>query len=539
VNIYVAGCGALGSQIAMHLALNDDVTFILIDNDRVGSENIGTSAYDRHQVNMMKATALSELLWLRGCAFTEPQVRFIDHSLVVNHEHLIIDTFDNISARECTCGMSTIHVGVSVDRTGIILWDDSYTLPEEQEGGNPVCFPAGTMILSEKGYIPIEEIEVGDRVLTHRLRWKRVTETHSSIGDTVIIKGHGHLGLEVTHNHPFYIKERGKRIRVGPERHSEYIWGEPKWIMASNLRGGMFWASPAQIPPLPIPKIGGRGLKFTPMFWWYIGHWLAEGCFAGNGQLMSYCAHKESDTIEKILYPLNGEAWKTGGEELHFRRNDRPYGTAASFTTAHKGLIRWVDENFSHGARFKRLPGWVYGMKEYKRRALLSGYLMGDGYWMENRGGCSLPRQTCQTVSRALAFSIRTLATTLGYSVSVHDRTPIKDTILGRRVNISPAYGIAWTPRAKLKHTYFVDGLAWSRIRSVKEGRRAIEVFNLSVKDDESYVVEGIVVHNCTHLLGRRILRLTATYAANVIERWLETGEKRNALVTEKDVVRL
>lgn len=138
MNIYIAGCGALGSQISMHLALND-VRFILIDNDRVGQENIGTSAYDRHQAGMPKANALAELLWLRGCADTEPQIRFVDATIKTRDEYLIIDSFDNVQARSHTCGLNTVHVGVSTDRTGIILWDDSYTLPEEPEGGNPVC----------------------------------------------------------------------------------------------------------------------------------------------------------------------------------------------------------------------------------------------------------------------------------------------------------------------------------------------------------------------------------------------------------------
>src|SRR6266536_6640521 len=34
--------------------------------------------------------------------------------------------------------------------------------------------------------------------------------------------------------------------------------------------------------------------------------------------------------------------------------------------------------------------------------------------------------------------------------------------------------------------------------RSVAPGRRNVEVFNLSVEQDESYVADGIVVHNCT-----------------------------------------
>lgn len=39
------------------------------------------------------------------------------------------------------------------------------------------CFAKGTYILTEKGYIPIEDISVGDKVLTHKGRWRKVTAT--------------------------------------------------------------------------------------------------------------------------------------------------------------------------------------------------------------------------------------------------------------------------------------------------------------------------------------------------------------------------
>ena len=42
---------------------------------------------------------------------------------------------------------------------------------------SPDCFPAGTMVLTSTGYCPIEQIAVGDIVLTHRQRWRRVTQT--------------------------------------------------------------------------------------------------------------------------------------------------------------------------------------------------------------------------------------------------------------------------------------------------------------------------------------------------------------------------
>lgn len=57
-------------------------------------------------------------------------------------------------------------------------------------GGSP-CFPAGTLILTSEHLKPIEEIKVGDMVLTHRNRWRRVTATGSKIADTIVLRGNG------------------------------------------------------------------------------------------------------------------------------------------------------------------------------------------------------------------------------------------------------------------------------------------------------------------------------------------------------------
>jgi Hint domain len=40
---------------------------------------------------------------------------------------------------------------------------------------SPACFPAGTLILADRGLIPIEDIKVGDRVLTHEVGGRGVT----------------------------------------------------------------------------------------------------------------------------------------------------------------------------------------------------------------------------------------------------------------------------------------------------------------------------------------------------------------------------
>lgn len=88
--------------------------------------------------------------------------------------------------------------------------------PREACGSRPVglawfspdCFPAGTMILTREGYRPIEEVAIGDDVLTHEKRWRRVTATMSTVRPIVRLRGHGHPGLLVSAEHPFLARRR-------------------------------------------------------------------------------------------------------------------------------------------------------------------------------------------------------------------------------------------------------------------------------------------------------------------------------------------
>ncbi|MFN2592335.1 MAG: DNA cytosine methyltransferase [Candidatus Dormibacteria bacterium] len=66
-----------------------------------------------------------------------------------------------------------------------------------------------------------------------------------------------------------------------------------------------------------------------------------------------------------------------------------------------------------------------------------------------------------------------------------------------------------WTHSPDPAHarTFVEDGCRWGPVRSCTAGHPETLVYNLSVADDESYVADGIVVHNCTtHSLsgGRR-----------------------------------
>lgn len=85
------------------------------------------------------------------------------------------------------------------------------------------CFVAGTPVYTKEGYKPIEEIQIGDMVLTHECRFRKVLDTmcHQTNKLVHIDFGYDHDKIVCTPNHPFYAKT---------ENDDNY-----KWVAAKDL----------------------------------------------------------------------------------------------------------------------------------------------------------------------------------------------------------------------------------------------------------------------------------------------------------------
>lgn len=102
-------------------------------------------------------------------------------------------------------------------------------------------------------------------------------------------------------------------------------------------------------------------------------------------------------------------------------------------------------------------------------------------------------------MSKALALSIRLLAESLGYRASLHLYQPHNFVIEGRTINSLPIWAIAWENNKSTRAAYEEEGHAWSLVKSISPGREDVTVYNIEVEEDHSYIVEGIVVANCTN----------------------------------------
>jgi IMP dehydrogenase/GMP reductase len=195
-------------------------------------------------------------------------------------------------------------------------------------------------------------------------------------------------------------------------------------------------------------------------------------------------------------------------------------------------IARFFETLIPRGARNKRLPGFVLNQTRECLRQLLIGALRGDGCFTDPR------RISYKTASPHLAHQIAEVLMRLGYLPSVQSYTSRNEkwatTYHVRIGGAQCARFAAEFPELRLnfptninnKQDVFADEeYIYASVRSVEiEPDQELEVFNLEVAEDHTYVANRVAVHNCTTrvVTGAGVPQITAI--KNCVEAAKGTG---------------
>lgn len=343
--------------------------------------------------------------------------------------------------------------------------------------GSPPCFPAGTLIVTARGIIQIEDVRVGDMCLTHKGRWRPVIRTGCAEKPVLSLKGQGHFGIVTTKNHPFYARTRciqstrrnNKPIRI-------HRVSEPHWVRADRM-AGKWWAFPKVFPPSDQPKLE----QLTP---WELG--FIAGAYVGDGWIS-----KGNDRGKIIL----GVSEAKAAEILEMLPDADFYQcktrTGVRLVHGDRELGAFLQKNFGEGSLTKRIPLWMMSASDEVKQGFIDGWDLTDGTRKEHSGS-----KRITTASRQLVITGRMLLLTMGYTVSMRKIiTPDRTMIEGRNVSQADYYTINRSRNMRFRiddeqHVYM-------KVKSSENLSERQMVYDLEVDGDHSYVADGIVVHNC------------------------------------------
>ncbi len=388
------------------------------------------------------------------------------------------------------------------------------------------CFEAGTLVMMDRGYKCIEDIRAGERVLTHKRRFRPVVRPMKHrVGEIYELDVFGVENLRVTGEHPFLVKDGDSA----------------KWKAVQELEAGDLIAVPvnrkAELPEWDGISYERHGREYrldnldlsSPDFWWFVG------CYMGDGWYRVTKRKNASDNY-RVVVACNEEKLERLKRHVDgmFRYSVAKERTAYKVHFTNKELTVFL-MRFGKGAGGKRLTETVFNLPEDLLRAFLEGYFETDG--------CMVGKyRQASTISRELAYGIRDCVhKAYRMSCAVYrNEMPETCVIEGRTVRQHDFYTVRFKEgRSDRDGSFFMDGYVWCRFRGSRKVPFDGYVYNMEVEDDNSYTAGGLAAHNCQDISiagkqrGLRGKRSGIYYSIIDLIKGKEEGDKPTYLLVE------
>jgi len=345
--------------------------------------------------------------------------------------------------------------------------------------GSP-CFVAGTSVITERGYKCIEDVVVGDVVLTHNNNWKPVLRVGGKmVFNTYSIKAQGVLPTTTTAEHPYFVRSCKRQGKKNVRTFSDPVWKPVNEVVVGDYVG------------IPIIQQQENLHNLTEDEAFILGRYIADGHTRKDFRVSE--GRSEHRYWQLIL--------SIGSHKLQEFKNRIPAGYSCyehSNSThrvvfSSKRLVMLAESMCGIGAENKEISAEMLKLPTCVLRNLVEGILSGDG--SERDGVFRLT-----TVSKNLLQSLQlAIAKVYGVIGSVEfTKRPSTTVIEGRVVNQNDTYTISFRKDVK-KNSHFrqIDNHIWTPVKSVDFLGELLSVFNLEVECDNSYTANNAVVHNC------------------------------------------
>ena len=364
-------------------------------------------------------------------------------------ESWVRDVYNNIVATNNLCSVTNIcgsDLGiVDRDKYEYLL---TYSFP---------CGLRGEKIKVENGYKNIENVEVGDYVLTHTNTYKKVVKTMTR--QTQVYYRINYLGGEslLTSEHPLYVY-RGSKFQ---------------WIKVKDLK----------LTDKVSFNVNNKEIDvdLSNEYLWLLGRYVADGWvnkYLYNSVEFAVGNKKEEEFLYKIPQDFRGR----------FKKFQK---TCLEFRIADKELQKYCLQ-FGQGAKNKKIPEWVLNLPKDKLQSFFDGYISGDGH-VRMRGN-----------SKEIMFSTTSFELFLGLQAIIAKLYSKICSMYIRKDNRKATFNDTYNCQVILSSNSICQEIIGdkivTRISEIEYIDELVDVFNFEVETDNSYTINNIIVHNCQDL---------------------------------------
>lgn len=370
---------------------------------------------------------------------------------------------------------------------------------------NNNCFIAGTKIMMSDGSVKnIEDIKVGDEVITHKNRSRRVlelSETNYS-GDLCELAISNLEKLTCTPDHPLYVAfNTSKDSLFGRAIKNNKI--DYRFVEAKDATGYL-------VSPVLNELIES---DITPSKARLLGVFAAEGCYTKDndkivGLTLTFGSH-EYDNLADDVCNLFKKEFPEATINLSKPTPSQP--TKCSLSVRDKNVANWFYTHVGEYSINKKLSKELLFAQDNVREQFIIGWLEGDGHVDKQSG-----KAVGTTVSKHLAYQINLMLNSMKINHSLYYENGSIGNIDGRNIVGGKVYRVK-IPYNEVKSLikqskklnykldvkeikisaftdkYYLHNLLEKKIVNNFNGK----VYNFEVEEDHSYVANGVIVHNC------------------------------------------
>ena len=350
------------------------------------------------------------------------------------------------------------------------------------------CFTKGQLVLTDNGYKEIQNIQIGDYVLTHNNRYQQVLDVQKRKSDNIYSLKITGENVIATGNHLFYVISNKNKLH---RNFTQPYWKELKDITCDDWIGSPINQN-SIIPKFETTNITYKTTRFIDLsdknLWWLIGRYMGDGWTEHpkkNTYRIIICCNKKSKELLDITSRIPN----------YLSYNVLNANTTFKIVFNNKTLYDYLQQ-FGKYAYGKRLTNDIFDLPCDLLKQFLYGYLSADGSTQNKY-------YTFTTVSKELAYGLQQCIqkaflrpctiTTTSSGIDV-----IENRICNRRKKYRGKFKLKEDPKDVNK---VIDGYIWYKVRDKIKLDRDNDVYNLSVNNDNSYTVNNFAVHNCGHFI--------------------------------------
>ena len=364
------------------------------------------------------------------------------------------------------------------------------------------CVTGDTLVLTENGLKYIKDIKVGEKVLTHKNRWKRVVATSKRKCNGVLynISPFYMPLLNVTPNHPLLVFKFKNKKRSVFDRNlfNSNTFSEPIWIKSKEVQEGdicisikpdeWVWKNIERVYVGEHPSADRHRSSNIPSYLPVTDDLLIViGLFLGDGwaneQQVSFFANKKDKEFIEIL-----ERWF---KSINASFTKKEEGRMICYTHCSKQLGNFFRQFYNEKGE-KYLPLQWLNLPDKKFLKIIQGLILSDGVKYKYKDAIF---NTSEQLLREIVVRLMFID-----SVSVRAYKYKNESEINGYKSKKPCYllTVSHYNLEKNKHRRrwkVLDYFLYKIVR--KEKIESTEyVYNLQIEDDESYIANGIISHN-------------------------------------------